>query len=212
MAKSFHSGPIHSPALDRAAYELGYINIYWGWLEDALSALISQLAGVTEDIRVAQAITGNADIRDKVRMCSALAFIEKPSREWFEHADKTLKTIDRDIRERRNSFIHAGWYTPRGRLTRLRLKVQFKKPQAFKLPELTTEERRPIKIKEARKLRADILKEVRLLTFLNSYYQHSKTLVGHGVTFREFLREASIIRPLKNKSATPSHRRLTARA
>jgi hypothetical protein len=71
MPKSTPSVPLH-----RVAVEIGYISIYWAWLEHAVDELITLLAPLDRG-HCAEAITGNTDIRQKVQMVRALAFIRK---------------------------------------------------------------------------------------------------------------------------------------
>jgi hypothetical protein len=99
MAKDIHGKP-----LQRLALELGYISIYWGWLEDAIDSLVTQLAPLEEGHAV-NAITGSSDLRQKIQMVKALAFIRKGESEgWYEAVISKLNAIDNDIRGRRNTM------------------------------------------------------------------------------------------------------------
>jgi len=153
MAKDLHRKP-----LQRVALELGYISIYWAWLEDAIDALITQLAPLEEG-HAANAIMGSTDIRQKVQMLKALAFIRKGETEgWYEAVIANLNVIDNDLRGRRNAFVHAPWFVPKGKLVRHRKSTKIAKTQAFQPPVLTTLEITPVKIAEARKLKEDMRK------------------------------------------------------
>ncbi len=56
---------------DKIALELGHITIEWGHLERMLDDLIVELARLDE-AQVAQIVTGNADIRNKIQMAKSL--------------------------------------------------------------------------------------------------------------------------------------------
>ena len=69
MAKDPHRKP-----LQRVALQLGYVSIYWAWIEDVIDALITELAPL-EKGHAANAITGSTDVRQKVQMLKALALL-----------------------------------------------------------------------------------------------------------------------------------------
>jgi hypothetical protein len=182
---------IHGPPMERVALELGYISIYWGWIEDNINEFITAL-GPLERGNLAQAIVGNTEIRSKIQMAKAIAFLRKPNSEWFVSAIAALDTIDNDLRNRRNAFIHAGWYVPKGRLMRHRIKTKLKKPQAFQI-ELSTQEIVPIKIGEARKLRKDMLASLKLVTYLIVYAMNDDWAASKEISFSQFLRLAPLL-------------------
>jgi hypothetical protein len=54
-------------------------------------------------------------------MLKALAFIRKGETEgWHQAVIANLNVIDNDIRGRRNAFVHAPWFVPKGKLVRHR--------------------------------------------------------------------------------------------
>src|SRR5215471_12058865 len=93
----------------KAALQLGYISIYWAWLEHVIDEWIEELAHIDEP-QIAQAIVGNAEVRGKIQMAKALCFLRKTDQDWFEFILKKLDYIDNDLRVRRNQSIHAGWF------------------------------------------------------------------------------------------------------
>jgi hypothetical protein len=154
----------HSIRFDKAAEELGLVCIYWAWLEQTLDELIIELAKL-ERGDIGRSVTANADIRPKISMTKALAFLRKPSDDWFSYALETLDLIDNNLRPRRNLFVHSGWYSPKGVLTRITRKTKLKRPQAFRLT-LTTEEQMPIKLADVRRMKIDIIVAIRILVVL----------------------------------------------
>jgi hypothetical protein len=173
---------------DRIASELGYICIHWGWVETALNDIIEFLAPL-EPGQASQAITGNAEIRSKIQIVRALAFLRQPFKEWFDLMSSILDWIDSDLRPLRNNYVHSGWFAPKGRRTLRVRKTKFKKPQAFQLV-LTTEEDIPIKLRELRRLRNDLFKAVRKLVFLLSSVMQTDERVSRAILAREFPRRA----------------------
>ena len=129
MAKDPHRKP-----LQRVALQLGYVSIYWAWIEDVIDALITELAPL-EKGHAANAITGSTDVRQKVQMLKALAFIRKGESEgWYEAVIANLNVIDGDIRSRRNAFVHSPWFVPKGKLVRHKKSTKIAKSQAFQPP------------------------------------------------------------------------------
>ena len=199
-------------SMQRVALEIGYMCIYWAWIEDTIDALISNLAPI-DDEKVCEAIVGNADLRQKVQMVKALAFLQRQDLEdWYTNLIETLNTIDNNLRGRRNTFIHSAWYTPKGKLFRHKKGVRISKPQAFQPPQLTTIEKVPVKIGEARALRSDMLGALRDLTVLLAYWGSAPSCIKHDISVEQFHRLAArAVRRLR-KPAKPRPQRKPSRA
>src|SRR5688500_5714555 len=143
------------PRLEKYAAELGYISIYWASLEHRLDLFVTSLVHL-EYGHVSEAVTGNADLRSKLQMIRALAFVRQPSKEWFEHVLELLDYIDNDLRPRRNDHIHGGIFQPEsGRIVRHLKKTKLLRPQAFQLT-LSTLQMIPVRIKEMQALCNDL--------------------------------------------------------
>jgi hypothetical protein len=80
MAAKF---PSEGKRFDELAQILGYVCIAWGRLEHDLNAFIETLTPLEEG-DVSRSITASLDLRSKVQIIKALAFLRKPSNEWFE--------------------------------------------------------------------------------------------------------------------------------
>lgn len=174
--------------IERIALEIGYITIYWAWLEDAVDSLIDELVPLDSG-QVAEAITGNVDIRHKVQMVKALAFLRKgPAVDWYESVVETLNTIDNDLRARRNTYTHSAWYTAKGRLTRHKKSVKLSKSQSFQPIQLQTIEKVPVKISEARKLKKEIIRALRNIAFQTAFAMNSAECALSGISYAQFLR------------------------
>jgi hypothetical protein len=87
---------------------------------------------------------------------------------------KTINTIDQDLRTRRNLFVHAGWYSPKGKLTRQKKTVKFLKPQSFQPLTLSTNSRVEVKIQEVRALRNAVLRAVKAIVYQAAFGSSSK--------------------------------------
>jgi hypothetical protein len=199
----------HGKPLQRVALELGYISIYWAWLEDAIDALITELAPLEEG-HVANAITGSTDIRQKVQMVKALAFIRKGESEgWYQALIANLNVIDNDIRGRRNAFVHSPWFVPKGKLVRHKKSTKITKAQAFRPPVLTTLEITPVKIAEARKLKADMLKALRSLVEQIAFAMDFGWYTSRRISFEQARRLTRPLVPPKRKPAAPRRQRVT---
>jgi hypothetical protein len=207
MSKDNHGKP-----LQRVALELGYISIYWAWLEHAIDDLITALAPLEEG-HAANAITGNTDLRQKVQMLRALAFIRKDQSEgWYEAVIANLNVIDNDIRGRRNVFVHSPWFVPKGKLMRHRKSTKISKAQAFQPPVLTTLEITPVKIAEARKLKADMWKALRSVVLQLTFAMDFDWYIDRGISFEEGARlQESILaaRVKEKRAAAPRRKRVS---
>lgn len=198
---------------DKVAVELGHITIEWGRLERLLDEVIQDLARLDER-QVMQAFAGNTDIRSKIQILRALSYIRNPCPEWFSIMIATLDKIDNDIRVRRNAAVHSGWYAPRGRLQRTTNKTKLIKPESFKLI-LETEQKVPVKLKELRKLKEDLLNIQMIMYFLTWYAMRGDCPSDEeleGFTFTVYLRLAGygihiIKRHLGMRSNTKNSRR-----
>jgi hypothetical protein len=145
-----------SDPFDKVALQLGHISIQWGRLERDLSEFIELLTPLDlSQTQINEAITGNIDVRGKIQIIKALAFLRKDDDEWFNIMLNIMNKIDNDIRVRRNSYIHAGWYTPKGRMHRYTYKTKLFKPQSFSLV-LETKQVAPVPISELRTLRREL--------------------------------------------------------
>lgn len=183
MAKDPHGKP-----LQRVALELGYISIYWAWLEDAIDSLITHL-GPLEEGHAANAITGSIDLRQKIQIVKALAFIRKgESKGWYEAVISNLNVIDNDIRSRRNAYVHSPWFVPKGRLVRHKKSTKIAKAQAFQPPVLTTLEITPVKIAEARKLKEDMLNALQNVVYQLTFAMEIRWYTSRNISFEESAR------------------------
>jgi hypothetical protein len=199
--------PIAPTAIDRIAIEIGFITIYWAWLEDAIDELIDELVPL-DGGHIAQAITGNVDLRQKVQMVKALAFINKiKADDWYDSVIETLNTIDNNLRLRRNTLTHSAWYTPKGRLTRHKKGVKISKPQSFQPPQLQTIEKVPFKISDARALKKEILQALRRVVFQSAYAMGAVEYASQRISYAQFLRAVAPSAYQIRKQAKPTPRR-----
>jgi hypothetical protein len=157
------SGKAAMAQLDRLTQAIGYVCVFWAWLEHTIDEAIYSIVAFDsmkmrekEIDEIKNAFAASGDIRSKIKTLRAVAFIRKWDDKWFGKIDKLLNTIDNDLRVKRNMYVHHHWTAPRGRLEAFSKQAKFRRPQAFAL-ELITSERRPIKMREARKLYAAIL-------------------------------------------------------
>lgn len=198
MPKSKPSAPLH-----RVAIEIGYITIYWAWLEDIVDELITVLAPLERD-QPAEAILGNSDIRQKAQMVRALALIRRGDHtDWYDSVVETINAVDNDIRPRRNQHIHAVWRNPRGLLTREKKAVKVAKLQSFQPPVLSTKTSEPIKVRSVQRLRKDILHAVKTVTYQTAFALRFDEVTSRGISFQQFLRQAVFAVHRRHTQARP---------
>jgi hypothetical protein len=172
------SGKAGMAQLDRLTQAIGYVCVFWAWLEHTIDeatysivAFDSMKMREKEIEEIKNAFAASGDIRSKIKTLRAVAFIRKWDDKWFSKIDKLLNTIDNDLRVKRNIYVHHQWTAPRGRLEAFSKQAKFRRPQAFAL-ELITSERRQIKIGEVRKLYAAILRAQ--IKLIGLYLEHQR--------------------------------------
>jgi hypothetical protein len=167
MAAKLQSDGKH---FDELAKALGYICIQWGRLEVILSEFIELLTPLEEG-DISNSITANMDIRTKIQTIKALAYIRKPSEEWFQKMVILLDYIDNNLRPRRNRVIHDAFFRPKGKIVRRMHQIKFEKPQAFQLA-LRTISIIPVKLSDVRQLAIE-LDDLFFISFAFFYdYKH----------------------------------------
>jgi hypothetical protein len=192
---------IEVPQLERVTRAIGYVCIFWAWMDEWLDDMIDNLTPLdrlkltkSQVDKIAQIRAANADIRTKIRMLKAIAFVCKWDDAWFKKVEKQLDRIDNDLRPKRNHFIHDHWTAiPRGKgkghsLQRRSRHTKFKRPQAFAL-ELSTEEYTPVKMKEVWDLGRNIIdatmKLVRLWLEFESFQKYIDEQVQRDIAKRQ---------------------------
>ena len=203
----------HQPALDKYALELGYVSIYWAKVERGLDRLIETLTPLPRG-HVAEAITGNADLRSKLQMIRALAFVRRPADGFFEYVLGLLDYIDNDIRPRRNDHIHGGVFrSADGRTVRRLQRTKLRRPQSFQI-ELSTLEEVPARIRDMRQLCSDLqrvswaLMELDLSLSLDEMEARIDVISGiplppsHPTHVEQYLRQAKPFRRRKRAGST----------
>ena len=155
---------IEVPHLERVTRAIGYVCVFWAWLEDCIGEMILDLVPLSpkqltkkEITEIRNVILLDTDIRTKIKILRAVAFIRKWDNAWFTQVDRVLNKIDNDIRVRRNRIVHSMWFAPKGRLERHRKFAALKKPQSFARHELSTSERVPVKMREIWNLGSNII-------------------------------------------------------
>jgi hypothetical protein len=150
--------------LDRLTGALGYVCVFWAWLERTLDDLILDLAPLNDLKRTKSQIEQlrdvlllDTDIRTKIKILRSVAFICSWDDAWFAKLDKILNRIDNDLRPKRNRVVHGHWGVPKKSLERLSKQSKLYRPQSFTKQILATRERVPVKIREIRRLYQKIL-------------------------------------------------------
>jgi hypothetical protein len=101
-------GKVHYVEIDDHAHAIGYVCITWAILETELDKLTTVLAPL-ELGDASEAVLGNSNIRDKVKMLKALGFMRKPNDKWYDDLEQRLNLIDNQFRITRNQYIHDLW-------------------------------------------------------------------------------------------------------
>jgi hypothetical protein len=166
------------PPLDRVTPAIGYVCVYWAWLENTIGELILDLSRFDtakilerEKEQIRDIILTDADIRSKIKILRAIAFVRKWEDSWFAQLDKILNHIDNDLRPKRNRVVHAQWGAPKKRrLQQFVKRPSLKRPRAFAKLELSTREQIPVKMREVWHLSRSIIAAMIKLTRLMMRY------------------------------------------
>jgi hypothetical protein len=173
--------------LDQVANSIGYVCIFWAWLDDYLGELILKLCPfdprkiVSRDLeKLDEIFRSHGDIRDKIRILRAVAFVRKWDNEWFKKVSTILDFIDNDLRVRRNRMVHDSWFAPKRILQRRTRHIKFKKRQAFAL-ELSTVEHIPVKPSEVAKVARDTIDAMMKLIGLAIEHEEIQKIIDEEV-------------------------------
>jgi hypothetical protein len=187
---------IKIPQLERATQAIGYVCVFWAWLEDHIGEMILDLAPFDKakitDREIKQlrdVIFVDSDIRSKIKILRAVAFIRKFDADttWFAQMDKLLNKIDNELRPQRNRIIHGQWFAPKPRRLERRSKhAKLKRPQSFAKMELSTEERVPVKMREIWSLSRSLIAAQFKLAQLGIRHDEIQKVIDKGVRELKF--------------------------
>ncbi len=178
---------IKVPQLEAAAQAIGYVCIYWTWLEDAINLAIDKMVPLDsltilerERTEIVTIISTMGDMRAKMTALRAIAFIRKHDDAWFDKIDKLLAHIDGDLRQARNRFVHDHWTSQKRLLQRRTRVTKIVKPQAF-MKHLVTEHSTKVGVKEIWDTGKAIIKAEIALTKLLIEYDEVKSYISAQV-------------------------------
>jgi hypothetical protein len=200
--------------LENIATSIGYICIYWAWLDDFLSEMIRKICPfdprkmIASDLeQLDQIFRSHGDLRDKIKILRAVAFVRKWDPKWFQKLNTLLDRIDNDLRVKRNRMVHDCWFAPKRRLQRRTRQIKFKRPQSFAL-ELSTAEHVPVRPSEVAALSRAILDALIKLVGLAVEFEDHQKLVDEAIQERVTEEWAKLISgllaPSQEKSAQPN--------
>lgn len=174
---------------DKIALELGYVSIHWARIERYLDELIMLLAGVSDE-KVSFIVAGNIDLRGKVQIGKSLVYLAEQDREWTSFSIRLLDRIDNELRIKRNTYIHSGWYNPGGVLTRAQRKTRISRPQAFKI-NVDAETFEKVKLVDVRKFNKDLDMAMIAMIISSIFIIHDRenlALENRRQSLRQYLR------------------------
>jgi hypothetical protein len=116
------------PQLEEHAKAIGYLCFEWARLDRHVHHLIKTLTELDDDVAASLIPT---DFREKLATLKHLAFLKKPSIDWFESVSGLIDRIDQEVRPQRNRFVHDYWLSYSDEPTKRHFKTEVTKPQAF---------------------------------------------------------------------------------
>jgi hypothetical protein len=162
--------------MQQHATALGYVCIHWGWVEGAIDLLLAELTPLPGD-GAHTCITANTDARAKIEMVKAIAFIRKPSDDWFNALLGWLNRIDNTLRPKRNRYIHDQWSGgPGNNPVKTHYRTKLTKKQAFEGLDLSRYEDAEIDLKDIWALALDLNNAGAALGFLLSEFKGVTTV------------------------------------
>lgn len=173
------------PKLERVTKAIGYVCVYWAWLEDEIADMILDLAPFDKRTippkqleQLRDVILLDSDIRTKIKILRTVAFVRKMNNAWFTKVDKVLQKIDNDLRPKRNRIVHDQWYSPKRGLERRSRQAKLRRPQSFADLELITQERVNVKLREVWNLSKSLISVQFRLAKLSLDYDAFEKEVG----------------------------------
>jgi len=116
--------------LDDHAVAIGHVCFAWAELESDLNQMFTMLTLLNQQGDAAEVVSLNIDMRQKIEIVKALAFVKKSSDEWFNELLAVLNEIDNGLRPERNRNIHDYWlvhHPSRGETTRHSARARLRK-------------------------------------------------------------------------------------
>jgi hypothetical protein len=146
------------PDLRECATAIGNVCVVSAYLESTIDSLLGHLLEVSHGHRL-NILNSWIDPRDKIQTIIGLGYMRMSDSPWFNTLKWCLDTIDNDIRNRRNRFVHDRWITHPLGVTRIQKKTGFKKrTQSFQPPAYYSEISERMNHKEIYQLVDDILR------------------------------------------------------
>jgi hypothetical protein len=99
---------IHISKIDRVARAIGYVTIFWAWLDRSLDEFLKALIPL-EDGDIERIVTANMNMRAKIQIIKAIAIIRRFDDKWLNSLNIQLDYTDNDLRIRRNRIVHDSW-------------------------------------------------------------------------------------------------------
>src|SRR6266849_10694227 len=96
------------PIIAEHAQAIGYVCVLWASMEVNLDRLLETVLHL-ENSDVADSLTANIDLREKLEALKAVAFIRKPTDKWFEEVEQLANYVDGVLRPARNRYVHDLW-------------------------------------------------------------------------------------------------------
>jgi len=109
------------------------------YIELIVSDMLTVMIPVPEP-DISRVLAAEIDLEAKVNVLKAVAFLRKPSDEWFGRLETVLNSVNNTLRPARNRYAHDLWaiYEEKDEVLKLRFKTALKQPQSRKPRELTT--------------------------------------------------------------------------
>ena len=163
------------PFLHDHATAIGYLCIYYSALEHQVNRVIGDLTLIDEEeIRV---ITNEIDLLKKMPALKALAFLKKPSAQWYADIDLFTWAVTSWIIPKRNRFVHDQWLSLPSGIMRLYERTRIARPQSRKPKTLTTYERVEQNAEEIWELASETRDMANLFRLLGAAFRHGRAAV-----------------------------------
>lgn len=127
---------IPSDTLDQVATEIGRSSYWWANIEHTLQSLCVNLARFAdEDLdsepvwSVLGTILSHMDVRQRVAVAKVLA-AQSVDPDLYGQIERLLNTIDNDLRNERNRFVHDHWNTDGDAIGRRKYGARVTRPQS----------------------------------------------------------------------------------
>jgi hypothetical protein len=147
---------------------LGELTIAWNLLEAEINLLLISITD-SYNTDTADLVFPELDFQEKINAIRNCAYMEHPTKQWFERLETELNDVNNTQRPARNRLVHDHLVVEEAQVWRVTMELKLVRPQAFQRS-LHYRTRRNLTSHEIRKVVRSIrMSTLRLLTLREEF-------------------------------------------